>query len=61
MAVQQPGTPAHDSEGEVRDVPFLKNDMKESAPTTGWSVDTPDAHGKADSEIADEENAGATS
>lgn len=53
MTAHKSGT--HDDEGEVRDVPFLKNDMKDSAPTTGWPVDTPDAHGKADSEIADEE------
>jgi hypothetical protein len=58
MTVQKP---THETEGEVRDVPFLKNDMKESVPTTGWPVDTPDAHGKADSEIADEEGAGAAS
>ncbi len=48
-------------EGEVRDVPFLKNDMKESVPTMGWPTDTPDAPGKADSEIADEEHVGAAS
>jgi hypothetical protein len=51
MAEAKTGT--HDLEGEVRDLPFLKNDMKDSMPTTGWPVDTPDAHGKADSEIAE--------
>lgn len=48
-------------EGEVRDVPFLKNDMKESVPTMGKPVNTPDAPGKADSEIADEEHVGVVS
>jgi len=36
---------------EVRDVPFLKNDMHESVPTTGKPIDTADAPGKADSEM----------
>jgi hypothetical protein len=37
-------------EGEVRDVPFLRNDIKEQPPTTGRAVDQADAPGKADSE-----------
>jgi len=56
MTEHKPGT--HDKEGEVRDLPFMKNDMKDSVPTTGWPVDTSDAHGKADSEIADEVSVG---
>ena len=37
-------------QGEVREVPFLKNDMKDQAPTTGRPIDKADAPGKADSE-----------
>lgn len=36
---------------ETRDVPFMKNDMNDSRPTTGWPVDVADAPGKADSEL----------
>ena len=41
-------------EGEVREIPFLKNDMKEQAPTTGRPADQADAPGKADSEFTEE-------
>ena len=37
-------------EGEVREVPFLGNDMKDQAPTTGKPSNQADAPGKADSE-----------
>ena len=40
---------------EVRDVPFLKNDMNDSPPTTGKPVDSADAPGKADSEMVEDE------
>jgi hypothetical protein len=40
-------------EGEVREIPFLKNDMKDQAPTTGKSLDKTDAPGKADSEFTE--------
>jgi hypothetical protein len=36
---------------ETRDVPFMKNDMNDSPPTTGWPLDVSDAPGKADSEL----------
>jgi hypothetical protein len=36
---------------ETRDVPFLKNDMNDSPPTTGKRLDATDAPGKADSEM----------
>lgn len=37
-------------EGEVRDIPFLGNDLKDQLPTTGRPLDRMDAPGKADSE-----------
>ena len=37
-------------EGEVREVPFLGNDMKDQPPTTGRPSNQTDAPGKADSE-----------
>jgi len=37
-------------QGEVREVPFLKNDMKDLGSTTGRPLDKADAPGKADSE-----------
>jgi len=37
-------------EGEVREVPFLGNDMKDQPPTTGKPSSKADAPGKADSE-----------
>ena len=45
------------SEGEVRDVPFFHNDLKNHASTTGKPVDQSDAPGKADSELIDETEA----
>jgi hypothetical protein len=37
--------------GEVRDIPFLKNDMKDYPSTMDKPLDTADAPGKADSEM----------
>jgi hypothetical protein len=45
----------HTDEGEVRDIPFLGNDMKDHSATMDKPLDTADAPGKADSEIADED------
>jgi hypothetical protein len=36
---------------ETMDVPFMKNDMNDSVPTTGRPLDVSDAPGKADSEM----------
>jgi hypothetical protein len=36
---------------DTMDVPFLKNDMNDALPTTGWPLDVSDAPGKADSEL----------
>ena len=44
------------SEGEVREIPFLKNDMKDHAATTGRPVDKADAPGKADSELTEDQD-----
>jgi len=41
-------------EGEVREVPFLQNDMKNQPPTTGKPLEPADAPGKADSEWIEE-------
>ena len=41
-------------EGEVREIPFLGNDMKDHAATTGKPLDQADAPGKADSELTEE-------
>ena len=43
-------------EGEVREIPFLKNDMRDHAATTGRPVDKADAPGKADSELTEDED-----
>ena len=40
-------------EGEVREVPFLKNDMKDRLPATGKCLDRADSPGKADAECGD--------
>lgn len=40
-------------EGEVREVPFLGNDMKDQGPTTGKPSDQADAPGRADSECTE--------
>lgn len=40
-------------EGEVRELPFLKNDMKSHLPTTGKPLDRADSPGKADAECGD--------
>jgi hypothetical protein len=44
-------------EGEVREVPFLKNDMKDQLPATGKCLDRADSPGKADAECGDEKDA----
>jgi hypothetical protein len=41
--------------GEVRELPFLKNDMQEDVSTTGRPLDKADEPGKADAEIAEAE------
>jgi len=43
----------HKKEGEVRDLPFMGNDMKEHAVTMDKPLDAADAPGKADSEIVE--------
>jgi hypothetical protein len=40
--------------GEVRDVPFLGNDMKDSPATMGKPLDPADGPGKADAELAED-------
>jgi len=40
---------------EMRELPFLKNDMQDQPATTGRPVNTSDAPGKADSELTDED------
>ena len=44
-------------EGEVREVPFLKNDMKSQLPATGKRLDCSDSPGKADAECGDQKDA----
>jgi hypothetical protein len=46
--------PMKHQDGEIRDVPFLKNDMKDELPTTGKPLDPADGPGKADAELGDE-------
>jgi hypothetical protein len=41
------------AKGEMREIPFLKNDMQDQPATTGRRVDTSDAPGKADSELTE--------
>jgi len=41
--------------GEVRDIPFFKNDMNGSTATMGKPLDTADGPGKADAELGVEE------
>jgi hypothetical protein len=45
-------------EGEVREVPFLGNDMKDQPPTTGRPSNQADAPGKADSECTQPADSG---
>ena len=40
-------------EGEVREVPFLKNDMKDKLTATGKCLDRADSPGIADAECGD--------
>ena len=44
----------HGEEGEVQDLPFVRNDMKDHTPTMDKPLDTTDAPGRADSEMAGE-------
>jgi len=44
------------SKGEMREIPFLKNDMQDQPATTGRPVNTSDAPGKADSELTEEKD-----
>jgi hypothetical protein len=44
-------------EGEVREVPFLKNDMKVQPPATGKPLDCSDSPGKADAECGGQKDA----
>ena len=44
-------------EGEVREVPFLKNDMKDQLPATGKCLDRADSPGKADAECGGQKDA----
>ena len=44
----------HREESEVQDIPFLRNDMKEEAPTMDRPLDVADKPGKADSEMIEE-------
>jgi len=44
-------------EGEVREVPFLRNDMKNQPPSTGKPLDCSDSPGKADAECGDQKDA----
>jgi len=43
-------------DGEVRDVPFLKNDMKDQPTTTGKPLEPADGPGKADAEMAEDDS-----
>jgi len=43
-------------EGEVREVPFLKNDMKDQLPATGKCLDRTDSPGIADAECGGRED-----
>lgn len=42
-------------DGETRDIPFLKNDMKDEPTTTGRKLDPADGPGKADGEMAEDD------
>jgi hypothetical protein len=44
----------HQDEGNVRDVPFLQNDMKDHVATMDRPLDAADAPGRADSEIVED-------
>ena len=39
------------NDGEIRDLPFLGNDMKDEPTTMGKPLDTADGPGKADAEL----------
>jgi hypothetical protein len=43
----------HGEEGEVQDIPFVRNDMKDEAPTMDKPLDATDAPGRADSEMGE--------
>jgi len=44
----------HREEGEVQDLPFVRNDMKDHTPTMDKPLDASDAPGRADSEMVAE-------
>jgi len=44
----------HGEEGEVHDLPFMRNDMKDHTPTMDKPLDASDAPGRADSEMVAE-------
>jgi hypothetical protein len=46
----------HENEGEVRDIPFIGNDMKDDLPTMDKPLDVADAPGRADSEMIEDVN-----
>ena len=43
-----------EQEGEVREVPFFKNKMKNHTRATGKPLDRADSHGQADAECGDQ-------
>jgi hypothetical protein len=43
-------------DGEIRDIPFARNDMKDEAATMGKPLDTADGPGKADAELFHDED-----
>ena len=45
------GTVLHGEEGEVQDLPLMRNDMKDHTPTMDKPLDAADAPGRADSEM----------
>ena len=47
--------PFDHKDGETRDMPFFKNDMKDQPTTTGKPLDSADGAGKADAEMAEDE------
>ena len=42
-------------DGEIRDLPFLGNDMKDQLATMGKPLDPADGPGKADAELFEED------
>ncbi len=48
---REDGTEVTHKEPEMRDIPFLANDMMDANPTMGKPLDTVDEPGKADAEL----------